>query len=204
MAGFQRVIISFRERTGFGKRLHDVNEDDARVSQYVDLIGAARTIRNPMAHGPYFDRSRMPQMVDGEKQIYNPARAVSEFKQDSTALLALETGLRQIAARPNRGQGLRDKAFCSDSRNVFYKGVILKHCLSCPPQEARASCGVEKMSNDSADEPPANSGVVVLEPSAAAHPEEMRGTVRFRIGNSVSIDATARATPSGLITLAGR
>jgi hypothetical protein len=136
----------------------------------------------------------MPQMVDGEKQIYNPARAVSEFKQDSTALLALETGLRQIAARPNRGQGLRDKAFCSDSRSVFYKGVILKHCLSCPPQEARASCGVEKMSNDSADEPPANSGVVVLEPSAAAHPEEMRGTVRFRIGNSVSIDATARAT----------
>jgi hypothetical protein len=33
------------------------------------------------------------------------------------------------------------------------------------------------------------------------HPEEMRGTVRFRIGNSVSIDATGRATPAGLVTL---
>ena len=30
--------------------------------------------------------------------------------------------------------------------------------------------------------------------TAAPHPEEMRETVRFRIGKSMSIDATARAT----------
>ena len=37
--------------------------------------------------------------------------------------------------------------------------------------------------------------------TAAPHPEEMRGTLRIWIGNSVSLDATARATPAGLITL---
>ncbi len=38
--------------------------------------------------------------------------------------------------------------------------------------------------------------------TAAAHPEEMRATVDLRIGNSVSIKATARATPAGLIAAA--
>ena len=51
------------------------------------------------------------------------------------------------------------------------------------------------------NEPHQNSGIVLDGSTAAPHPEEMRGTVRFRIGNSVSIDATARATPAGLIAL---
>lgn len=38
--------------------------------------------------------------------------------------------------------------------------------------------------------------------TAAAHPEEMRATVDLRIGNSISIKATARATPAGLIAAA--
>jgi hypothetical protein len=53
-----------------------------------------------------------------------------------------------------------------------------------------------KMTDDLLD-----SGILLDASTAAPHPEEMRGTVRFRIGNSVSIDATARATPAGLITL---
>lgn len=36
--------------------------------------------------------------------------------------------------------------------------------------------------------------------SAPTHPEEMKASVDLRIGNSVSLRATARATPAGLIT----
>ncbi len=57
------------------------------------------------------------------------------------------------------------------------------------------------MSKDPANEPHPDSGIVLDASTAAPHPEEMRATVRFRIGNSVSLDATARATPAGLIAV---
>jgi hypothetical protein len=34
--------------------------------------------------------------------------------------------------------------------------------------------------------------------TAAPHPEEMKGTIGFRIGNSVFVRASGRATPAGL------
>ena len=36
--------------------------------------------------------------------------------------------------------------------------------------------------------------------SGDAHPEEIRATVDLRIGNSLSLRATARTTPAGLVT----
>lgn len=36
--------------------------------------------------------------------------------------------------------------------------------------------------------------------SAPTHPEEMKASVDLRIGNSVSLQATARTTPAGLIS----
>jgi hypothetical protein len=38
--------------------------------------------------------------------------------------------------------------------------------------------------------------------TAAPHPEEMKATVDLRLGRSVSIRATGRATPAGLATAA--
>jgi hypothetical protein len=38
--------------------------------------------------------------------------------------------------------------------------------------------------------------------TAALHPEEMKGTVTFKLGNFASITATGRATPAGLISAA--
>ncbi len=38
--------------------------------------------------------------------------------------------------------------------------------------------------------------------AAITHPEEMQATVDLRIGNAVSIKATARATPAGLVAAA--
>ena len=35
--------------------------------------------------------------------------------------------------------------------------------------------------------------------TAAPHPEEMKGTLDLAIGNAVSVKATFRATPAGLI-----
>ncbi len=57
------------------------------------------------------------------------------------------------------------------------------------------------MSKDPASESRSNSAIVLDAPTAAPHPEEMRATVRLRIGSSVSLDATARATPAGLIAV---
>jgi hypothetical protein len=45
-------------------------------------------------------------------------------------------------------------------------------------------------------EPERNSG------TAASHPEEMRATMDLHIGESISITATARATPAGLVAAA--
>jgi hypothetical protein len=38
--------------------------------------------------------------------------------------------------------------------------------------------------------------------TAAAHPEEMKATVEVRVGERISMRATARATPAGLATAA--
>ncbi len=57
------------------------------------------------------------------------------------------------------------------------------------------------MSQDPANEPRPKSATVLDPSTAAPHPEEMRATVRLRIGSSVSLDATARATPAGLIAV---
>lgn len=35
---------------------------------------------------------------------------------------------------------------------------------------------------------------------AAAHPEEIRASVDFRVGDSVSLKASIRTTPAGLVT----
>jgi hypothetical protein len=35
---------------------------------------------------------------------------------------------------------------------------------------------------------------------APTHPEEIRASVEFRVGNSVLLNATARTTPAGLVT----
>jgi hypothetical protein len=37
--------------------------------------------------------------------------------------------------------------------------------------------------------------------SALAHPEEIRASVKFRIGNSVSLNAMVRMMPAGLVTI---
>ncbi len=36
-------------------------------------------------------------------------------------------------------------------------------------------------------------------PTAAPHPEEMNGTIEIKLGNLVTITATGRTTPAGLI-----
>jgi hypothetical protein len=36
--------------------------------------------------------------------------------------------------------------------------------------------------------------------SAAVHPEEIKASVDLRVGNSVSLKATVRTTPAGLVT----
>jgi hypothetical protein len=38
--------------------------------------------------------------------------------------------------------------------------------------------------------------------TAAPHPEEMKGTVEFKLGNLATITATGRTTPAGLICAA--
>lgn len=40
------------------------------------------------------------------------------------------------------------------------------------------------------------------EESGPSHPEEMKASVNLRIGNSIAITATARATPAGLVAAA--
>lgn len=59
------------------------------------------------------------------------------------------------------------------------------------------------MSTDPASEPHPDSAIVLSSSAEAPHPEEMRATVRLRIGNLVSLDATARATPAGFIIALG-
>jgi hypothetical protein len=43
---------------------------------------------------------------------------------------------------------------------------------------------------------------VAVSSTAAPHPEEMKGTVTFRLGNWASVTATGRATPAGFICAA--
>lgn len=39
-------------------------------------------------------------------------------------------------------------------------------------------------------------------PTAAPHPEEMKGTVSLRLGNWLSLTVSGRATPAGLVCAA--
>ena len=57
------------------------------------------------------------------------------------------------------------------------------------------------MSQDPANEHRGDSAMALGASTAAPHPEEMRATVRLRIGSWASLDATARATPAGFIAL---
>jgi hypothetical protein len=57
------------------------------------------------------------------------------------------------------------------------------------------------MSKDPANEPRPDSAIVLDASTAAPHAEEMRATVRLRIGTLASLDATASATPAGLIAV---
>jgi hypothetical protein len=61
--------------------------------------------------------------------------------------------------------------------------------------------GLQNMSDSPPNDPAPDSEMVLCPSTAAPHPEEMRGTVRLRIGKSVAIDATGRVTPAGLVTL---
>ena len=56
--------------------------------------------------------------------------------------------------------------------------------------------GLQKMNDYPPNEPAPDSEMILDSSTAAPHPEEMRGTVRLRIGKSVAIDATGRATPA--------
>jgi hypothetical protein len=50
--------------------------------------------------------------------------------------------------------------------------------------------------------PMADGDRVAETPTAAPHPEEMKGTVTFSLGKLVSVTASGRATPAGLISAA--
>jgi hypothetical protein len=52
------------------------------------------------------------------------------------------------------------------------------------------------------DEVPPTEHVDLESMTAAPHPEEMKGTVIFKLGNMASITATGRATPAGPISAA--
>ena len=58
------------------------------------------------------------------------------------------------------------------------------------------------MNSDQANEPPQNLESIGNSATAAAHPEEMRGTIRFGDRDRIFIEATARATPAGFVALA--
>jgi hypothetical protein len=42
--------------------------------------------------------------------------------------------------------------------------------------------------------------IAAADTGSPTHPEEIRASVDLRIGNSVSLKATARTTPAGLVT----
>src|SRR5271165_1951647 len=69
------------------------------VREYLGVVEAAIRVRNRISHGPHFDRSSFPTMEAGQTLSYNPERAIAKYKHDSTALLALQIGLRKIARR---------------------------------------------------------------------------------------------------------
>jgi hypothetical protein len=52
------------------------------------------------------------------------------------------------------------------------------------------------------NETPPTEQVDLQSMTAAPHPEEMKGTVTFKLGNWASVTATGRATPAGLISAA--
>ncbi|OYV88856.1 MAG: hypothetical protein B7Z57_14385 [Acidiphilium sp. 37-60-79] len=72
-------------------------EDTTLVEQYVLLIQAGKKVRDPMSHGPHFDRSIRPRMNPGEAVSYDASRAIDEFKNDTDALETLLASLRDLA-----------------------------------------------------------------------------------------------------------
>jgi hypothetical protein len=72
--------------------------DNNRVEEYATLIQkAVDEIRNPMSHGPLFNRSSLPATVHGQTEVYDVDRAVKEYETDFHALTALSVGLQKIA-----------------------------------------------------------------------------------------------------------
>ncbi len=43
--------------------------------------------------------------------------------------------------------------------------------------------------------------IVEFDSGAAPHPEEMKSTFALRIGDAISIDAAARTTPAGIVSV---
>ena len=79
------------------RQLNNYIGDPALVEEYASLIEAAKLIRDGMSHGPYFDRSVMPEMVEGEILRYGPSQATSAFRDDSHALAALLIAVQRLA-----------------------------------------------------------------------------------------------------------
>ena len=72
-------------------------QDPTIVEEYLGVIDAAIRVRNRISHGPYLDRSSIPAIEMGQTLSYGSERAIAEYKHDSSALLALQIGLRKIA-----------------------------------------------------------------------------------------------------------
>ncbi len=65
--------------------------------EYAQLIDAGVSVRNKIAHVPYFDRSTYPELFPGERQAYEINRAVTEHDCDRVALHSLLISLREVA-----------------------------------------------------------------------------------------------------------
>lgn len=67
------------------------------VEKYVSVVEAARYVRNKSAHGPHFDRSRMPVRQVGDSISYDTASAIAGYQNDSVALSTLIASLEILA-----------------------------------------------------------------------------------------------------------
>ncbi len=78
--------------------LIDRIKDEAIAEEASSTITAALQIRNPMSHGPHFDRSTRPSMATHfETRTYSHLDAIKAFKSDSHALGALNAMLYRLA-----------------------------------------------------------------------------------------------------------
>jgi len=72
-----------------------INVKDVK-DQYSEIIILAFQLRNKFAHSPLIDRSELPEIQIGSKDIYRHDRAIEEYKQNSIALRSLLSSLNQI------------------------------------------------------------------------------------------------------------